>query len=337
MNTRLAFQPGINASQLPRPRLRFGKIQFVLILVAGALAAWEFRHSLNLRAELAAATVQVAAQRQELESGRQALEASEQRNRELQEAERRAGNQTLLSLMKERNGFSMAASEAAAQAAEKSHPFGAALAKTLDSSEHRQANEASRRAEMRVGLYQFFKLLNLSPEKREAYIDLNIQQERRQADRLSALLQGRMTVADALVERANDEAEDERRNREVLGDKGVSFLNGIAEGMRNNEAKRLLGLIQDNMRDNQLSRDQSDRLQALLKTEVVTINMDDIELFRPPEEWTQDILSRQGRILNAATTFLTVTQLETLKSLGAADLAERQNQMATRRTALGIK
>jgi hypothetical protein len=78
-------------------------------------------------------------------------------------------------------------------------------------------------------------------------------------------------------------------------------------------------------------------LQALLKTEIVTINMGDTELFRPPAEWTQDILGRQERILNAATTFLTPIQAETLKSLGAADLAERQNQMATRRTALGIK
>src|SRR6185369_9011021 len=272
MNTRLAFQARMNAQQLQRPRTRFGKIHVGLILVGGLLAGWECRQALNLRAELAAVTAQVAAQRQELESGQQALKALEQRNREAKEAEERAGNQTLLSLMKERNAFSMAASEAAAVAAEKSNAFGTALAKTLDSSEHQRAKEASRRAEMRVGLYQFFKLLNLSPDKREAYIDLNLDKERRQADRLSALLQGTMTAA---------EVENERRTREVLGDQGVSFLNGIAEGMRNDEAKRLLGLVQENMGANRLDLDQSDRLQELLKSELVTINMDDIELFRP--------------------------------------------------------
>src|SRR6185369_2998222 len=337
MNTRLAFQARMNAQQLQRPRTRFGKIHVGLILVGGLLAGWECRQALNLRAELAAVTAQVAAQRQELESGQQALKALEQRNREAKEAEERAGNQTLLSLMKERNAFSMAASEAAAVAAEKSHAFGTALAKTLDSSVNLQANEASRRAEMRVGLYQFFKLLNLSPDKREAYIDLNLDKERRQADRLSALLQGTMTVAEALSERAADEVENERRTREVLGDQGVSFLNGIAEGMRNDEAKRLLGLVQENMGANRLDLDQSDRLQELLKSELVTINMDDIELFRPPEQWAQDLLSHQERILSAATTFLTPSQVEALKAIGAYDLAERQEQMAARRTVLGIK
>jgi hypothetical protein len=186
-------------------------------------------------------------------------------------------------------------------------------------------------------LYQLFKLLNLSPEKSEAYIDLNIHKERRQSDRLSALLQGKMTVDEAEQQRATDDAEHQRRCREVLGDEGMTFLNGIADGMRDTEAKRLLGIIQDNMGANQLNQDQGDRLQALLKAEVVSINMDDVELFRPPEEWTQGILERQQRILSEATTFLTPSQLDVLKSLAANDLAERQKQMTARRTALGLR
>ena len=316
---------------------RFSRIQIGLMVIGSALAIWEFRHALALRDQLGSLTPQIDAQRQKLASRQQALEALEQQNRELEDAERQAGNQTLLALMRERNTFSMAASQAAAQAAEKSHAFGSALAKTLDCSEHRQANEDSRRAQMRVGLYQFFTLRNLPPERREAYIDLNIQNERRQAERLSALLQGRMTVDEAARERTTDEAEHEQRCREVLGDQGMSFLNGIAEGMRNDEAKRLLGMIQDNMAGNQLNQDQRDRLQALLKSEILTINMDDVELFRPAEEWTQDIVERQQRILSEAIGFLNPAQVETLKLLGAADLAERQKQMAARRTALGIK
>jgi hypothetical protein len=239
--------------------------------------------------------------------------------------------------MRERNAFTMAASQSAAQAAGKSHAFGVALAKTLESPEHQQANDNSRRAEMRVGLYQLFKLLNLPPDKSEAYIDLNIEKERRQADRLSALLQGKITVDEAEHERASDEADHERGCREVLGDEGMNFLNGIAEGMRNDETKRLLGIIQDNMAGNQLNQDQRDRLQGLLKAEIVTINSDDVELFRPLDEWTQDILDRQQRILSEAASFLTPSQLDALKSLGAYDLAERQKQMAARRTALGVK
>jgi hypothetical protein len=316
---------------------RFGKIQLGLALVASALAGWEFFHAFRLRGELASVTAQLEAQRQEFALHRPALDAAEQRNRDLQEAERRAGNGTLLSLMRERNAFSMAASRAAAEASEKSPAFGVALAKTLESQEHRQANEDSRRAEMRVGLYQFFKLLNLTPENREAYIDLNIDKDRRQAERLAALLQGRITVTQALNERVSDETAHEQRCREVLGDEGMTFLNGIADGMKNDEAKRLCGIIQDNMGGNRLNQDQSDRLQALLKAEVVTINMDDVELFRPPEEWTQGILERYQKILSQATGFLNPEQLETLKTLGAADLAERQKQMSARRSAVGIK
>jgi hypothetical protein len=252
---------------------RFGKIQVTLILVGAAIAGLESLQALHRRAELASVTAQIDAQKQELTSRRKSLEALEERNRELEDAERRAGNQTLLSLMRERNAFTMATSEAAAQAVERSHAFGVSLARTI---------EAER-------------------------------------------------------ERASDEAENERRCHEVLGDEGMTFLNGIANEMRNAEAKRLCGIIQDNMGANQLNQDQGDRLQALLKAEVVAINMDDLELFRPPQEWTQDILERQQRILREATAFLTPSQLDTLKNLAAYDLAERQKQMTARRTALGLR
>jgi len=316
---------------------RLGKIQILLFLAVSAMAGWELLQGLRLRGELASVRMRIQAQTQELASRRSALVVLETRNCELEEAERRTGNQTLLSLMRERNAFTMAAAQAAEQTAKKSHNFGAALAKTLDNPEQRQANDNSRRAEMRVGCYQLFKLLNLSPEKSEEYIDLNLQKEHRQADRLAALLQGKMTVDEAEHQRASDDAEHDRLCHQVLGDEGMNFLNGIADGMRNDEAKRLLGIIQDNMADNPLSQDQSDRLRALLKVEIVSINSDDVELFRPAAEWTQDILDRQQRISSAAASFLTPSQLDALKSLGAYDLAERQKQMAARRTALGVK
>jgi hypothetical protein len=316
---------------------RFSKIQLGLLLLAAAIACWESLRAWHLHRELASVAASIQNQNRELASQQATMTALEQRNRELQETERRAGNQTLLALMRGRNAVTTAASEAAAQAAQKSHAFGFALAKALDSSEHRQVNEDSQRAQMRAGLYQFFKLLNLPPHQCEAYIDLNIQKERRQSDRLSDLLQGKMTVAQALQERDDDDTEHEQLCREVLGENGMTLLNGIADGMRNEEAKRLIGLIQDNMGANQLNQDQSDRLQALFKAEIVTIHNDDIELFRPPAEWTQEIIARQQRILNQATAFLSPGQLDTLKNLAAYDLAEREKGMAARRTALGMK
>jgi hypothetical protein len=44
----------------------------------------------------------------------------------------------------------------------------------------------------------------------------------------------------------------------------------------------------------------------------------------------------QQKVLNAAADFLSSAQLDTLKAIGAYDLADRQKQMAVRRAALGI-
>jgi len=42
-------------------------------------------------------------------------------------------------------------------------------------------------------------------------------------------------------------------------------------------------------------------------------------------------------VLNGIASYLTPAQIETLKALGAYDLAERQKQMMLKRKSLGIK
>jgi len=107
--------------------------------------------------------------------------------------------------------------------------------------------------------------------------------------------------------------------------------------MRNDEAKRLFSAIQQNMGDSPLDQQQSDRLQGLFKTELCTIPLDDSDLFRPPGEWALVISERQQSVLNGIAAYLTPAQVETLKALGAYDLAERQKQMMLKRKSLGIK
>jgi hypothetical protein len=313
------------------------KIQFGLLLAVGAVQAWEFQQSSRQAGQLASVRAQIEAQKLELESRSKVLEALEERNRELDKAEQEAGNKRLLSLLRERNVVSMVDRQAASQAAGESSGLGQALAKVLDSPEQRQANQETRQAEMRAGLYQFFKLINLSPEKQQQYVDLNIENERRMSERLSALLQGKMSLEEAERQRASDEAAHEQQCREVLGDEGMKLLNGIADGMRTDAAKRLVGIIQANMGANPLTQDQMDQLQPLIKDQIVGMNMDDVELFRPRDAWTQYCLDRQQQVLAGAGAFLSPTQLETLKTIGAYDLANRQKQMDNRRTALGIK
>jgi hypothetical protein len=154
---------------------------------------------------------------------------------------------------------------------------------------------------------------------------------------MSALLRGAITVADALRERDRDNAELEKQQHALLGPEGSAFLNSIADGMQNTEAKRLVNGIQPNMGNNTLNSEQRGRLESLMKAELVKMPLDDTDLFRPPEEWARFVSERQQNVLRAAADFLTPAQLETLKILAAYDLADRQKQMMRKRSSLGIK
>jgi len=305
-------------------------MQFGLLAAGVLLAGWEGWRQVSQGRELGEVEAQVRAGEQEAESRRAALAAAEQRNREVVGAEQRAGNQGLLALMRERAAATRSTSEDAAKA----NAFGNALASVLDSPG--QVEKEYNRDQMRASLDVFFKLTNLSPEKTEQYLDLEIDTKRRDADRLAALLRGSMSVTDALSQRDADRAQQESRRREILGPEGQATLDSIADGMRNDEAKRLVGAIQQNMGGEPLSQAQSDKLQGLIKAEVSAPSLDNTDLFRPPEEWTQIVSDRQQSVVRGASEFLSPAQLETLKVLVALDLAQRQAQRAQQRKALAI-
>ena len=309
------------------------RMQFGLLAAGVLLVGWEGWRRLHQGRELAAVEAQVRAGEQEAESQRAALAAAEQRNREVVEAERRAGNQRLVSLMRERAAVSKSASEAAAKA----HSLGDALAGVLDNPDQQQAERNFMRDDMRANLDVFFKLTKLSPERIEQYIDLGIDNKLRDASRTAALLRGSMSVADALIQRDEDRRQEESRRREILGPEGQSFFESIADGIRNNEAKRQVGAIQQNMGGDPLSQEQSDKLQGLIKTAVSAPSLDNTDLFRPPAEWTQLVSDRQQEVLRGAAEFLTPAQMERFKGLVALDLAQRQQQRAQQCKALGIK
>ncbi len=309
------------------------RLQFGLLAVGIALAGWECWRHVRQGRELAGVEAQVQAGEKELESRHSALAAAEQRNQEVVEAERRAGNERLLALMRER----AAATRSASEAADKARTYGNALASVLDSPDQQQAEKNYMRDQMRANLDVFFKFTKLSPEKIEQYLDLEIDTKKRATDRMAALLRGSMSVADALSQRDEDRRQQESQRREILGPEGTAFLDSVADGMRNDEAKRLIGAIQQNMGGEPLSQDQSDKLQGLIKTEISAESLDNTDLFRPLQEWTQIVSDRQQTVVQGAAAFLTRAQMETLKGLVAMDLAQRQEQRARQCKALGIK
>jgi len=308
-------------------------IQILLLAVSGLLSAWQYHRHLSQSQELATVEAKVAAQRIELESRRAALAAAQETNAETLETERRAGNEMLLPLMRER----AAATQAASAAAAKTQGLGSTLAKALDDSDPSQVERDYQRNQARAQLDLFFKLTNLSPEKVDQYVDLEIEMNRRQSERIAGLLCGTLSVADAVKQRDQAYQEQQDQRREILVPDGWATLQGIADGMRNDAAKSLTSAVQANMGDNPLTPEQSDRLQSVIKAEVTANTMDDTDLFRPVAEWTQMVTDHEQHVLQVASEFLTPAQQQTLQFLEGENLKQLLQQHEQRIKALGIK
>jgi hypothetical protein len=309
-------------------------MQFGLLAAGLLLAGWECWQHVCQGRELSGIEAQVRSGEQELESRRSALTAAEHRNQEVVEAEERAGNERLLTLMRERAAAARSASEVAAQ----THAFGNAIASVIDNPEQQQVEKNYQRDQMRANLDVFFRMTKLSPEKIEQYLDLETDNKRRDTDRMAALLHGSMSVADALSQRDEDRRQQESQRREILGPEGTAFLDSVADGMRNAAAQRLVGAIQQNMGGEPLTQEQTGKLQGLIKTEVVMgLSFDNTDLFRPLNEWTQIVSDRQQNVMRGAAEFLSPSQLETFKELAALNLKQMQDQRLQQIKALGIQ
>ena len=307
-------------------------IQILLLAVSGLLIAWQYHRHLSQSQELALVEAQAAAQRTELETRSAALAAAQETNASTIEAERLAGNETLLPLMRER----AAATRAALAAAAKSQGTGNAVAKALDS-DPAQVERDYQRNQTRANLDLFFKLTKLSPEKAGQYVDLEVEMKRRQDERIAGLLSGTLSVADAVSQRDQAYKEQQDQRREILGPDGWATLQGVADGMRNDAAKSLTSAVQANMGNSPLTPEQSDRLQSVIKAEVTANTMDDTDLFRPVAEWTQMVTDRERHVLQVASEFLTPAQQQTLQFLEGENLKQLLQQREQRIKALGIK
>lgn len=193
------------------------------------------------------------------------------------------------------------------------------------------------RNETRAHLRAFFNLANLPPDKADQYVNLEVDMQQRQDARLKALLAGTLSVADAVRQRDQDNQQQQDQRRELLGPDGSAVLQSIADGMRNNVAKGLVTTIQANMGDNPLTQEQSNQLQGAIKAEVAANTMDDADLFRPVDEWTQMVTTHEQNVLQAASGFLTSAQLGTLQSLEEQNLKLLLQKRDLRIKALGIK
>jgi hypothetical protein len=306
-------------------------IQTLLVAVGGLIMAWQLHQHLSQGRALASIEAQAAAQKNELESRHAALAAAQETNAATLEAERRAGNETLLSLMRERAAATRAASDASAKTP------GNALSKALDDSDPAQVERDYQRNKTRANLDVFLKLTQLSPEKADQYVDLEVEMKRRQDERMKGLMNGTLSVADAVKQRDQSYQEQQDQRREILGPDGWATLQGIADGMRDGVAKNLTSAVQANMGDNPLTPEQSTQLQSVIKAQVLANSMDDTDLFRPVAEWTQMVTDQEQHVLQVASQFLTPAQQQTLQFLEGENTKQLLQQREQRMKALGIK
>ena len=199
-----------------------------------------------------------------------------------------------------------------------------------------KSQAVDQRNQTRANLETFFKLTNLSRETADQYVDLEVEMKRRQDERMKALLSGTLSVAEAARQRDQDKQSQEDQRRALLGPDGWATLQSIADGMREGVAKRFIETIQANTRNYPLTQEQTDRLHSAIKAEVAANTMDDTDLFRPVDEWTQMVTDRQQHVVQAASEFLTPAQQETLQFLERANLAQLLQQREQRRKAIGI-
>ena len=307
-------------------------IQTLLVAVGGLLMAWQIHQHISQGKELAALEAQAAAQKNELESRRAALAAAQETNNATLEAERQAGNATLIPLMRER----AAATRAASDTAVNSQGAGNALARALNA-DPSQVEKDYQSNQMRANLDVFLKLTHMSPEKAGQYVNLEVEMKQRQDARIAGLLAGTLSVADAVKQRDQSYQEQQDQRRELLGPDGWATLQGIADGMRNDASKNLIGAIQANMGDNTLSQEQSAQLQGVIKAEIAANTMDDTDLFRPVAEFTQMVNDHEQHVLQVASAFLTPAQQQTLQFLEGENTKLLLQQREQRIKALGIK
>lgn len=310
-----------------------GTLLCTLLTLGVLLAVWQFQQHLRQRRELLVVETELRNIDQKLETRRAALAEAERRNRDLVEAERRAGNATLISLMRER----AAATEAASENASGLQGVGRALAELLDNPEQRALDREQVRHRVKAGSVAFVKLVHLSPAKADQYVDLNTEMECRKTARMAALLRGRISLDEALRERDADYQESQQRLREIVGEKGYAFYQSIADGMRADEAGRMVKQIQDNLGAERLNPAQSDRLKNLIKTEIANLNMDDTDLFRTPADWARVYAAHQENVLVQAAALLSPAQMDALRTLAAQDLEQKSQEMSFKRKSLGIK
>lgn len=308
-------------------------IPLALLVIGGTVMTAQYRHHVQQRREWVAITTEVRAAKEELARSQAALAELERHNSELAQAERRAGNATLLSLMRERAATTQTLLDAELRA----RGVVGAIALLSGNPEQRSLDRERIRNAVKANSLPFVKRRQLSPEKANEYIEVVTEYSCRQADLVAALLNEKIPFQEALRQRDANKQETDALLREILGDKVFDDLMSDSSKQRAEQAGMIIKEIQDNLGENKLTPEQSDRLQKLIKDELVNLQYDEIDYFRPLDEVQKAYDARQQAILAEMAPLVTPAQMEALKKEAADSLKGVERSWKNSRQALKIR
>ncbi len=199
---------------------------------------------------------------------------------------------------------------AAAKNAAKGASAGAAISKILDDPAMKEMMHEQQVSILRKQYAPLIKSLNLSPDAADQFVKLLADNTAKQMERGIAFMKGELDEASgkqAMVDQSNQLI---AQLQSLLGADGYAQYKQFSTDL---PAKTTLGFITDKMEDTPMTKDQSDRLFALLKAapekpDLTLGNATGADM----EKYLQREMDNNQRILQGAAEFLSQEQLANL-------------------------
>jgi hypothetical protein len=184
--------------------------------------------------------------------------------------------------------------------------------------------------------------LKLNKEEAEKLLGISADSGLKNLETAVAFTEGTLTSEAAVQAEADTERDVNNQIRLLLGDEGLA---GYQESQKEFPARALVDQFNKQLGPFPISAIQQEALARVIEAEPSEVASGLAGDFTVRELVSPDGLDGRfaaqaesnQRILQAAAGFLSPAQLETLKGLVALDLAQRQEQWAQQRKALGIK
>ncbi len=219
----------------------------------------------------------------------------------------------------------------ASAAADSNNAPANALAKLMDSSSDKELSRVKLHEALKQKYAPLLQQLNLSPDDTEKFYNLIVDNEMKKKALLTQLLKGDVDIDSALQARDAAKADLDSQIAAMLGTTGYAQYGNYNHTA---DASLAVKLLNDQLGALALNPDQSQHLQTMLTGEDLSLNIDDMDLFRSKEELDglyQKVVDRAHQDLQQASSFLTPEQIAATSLIQSNQLQTIQNMITLSR------